>query len=102
VEMLTVYRTTRPAALSDRSLDPADAVVFYSSSGARHFDAVRPFSTMTNTAAVAMGEQTASTLRELGASRIAVARKPHIDALFDAVVEGVTASNRPSHQKECE
>ena len=102
VEMLTVYRTGTPAALTSESLESADAVVFYSSSGARHFHGIRPFSTMTDTAAVAMGEQTASTLRELGASRVTVAQRPDIDALFDAVVESVNAGARPPQHEDCE
>jgi uroporphyrinogen-III synthase len=102
VEMLTVYRTATPAALSAESLDPADAVVFYSSSGARHFHEVRSFSSMTDTAAVAMGEQTANTLRELGASKVTVARRPDIDALFDAVVESVNAGARAPQHEDCE
>ena len=98
VDMVPVYQTTMPDGLLEALPDRADVVVFYSSSGARHFHEVKPFASVTNTVAVAMGVQTATTLRSLGAPHVSVAKKPDVDALIDAIVAGVNPENR----EDCE
>ena len=93
VQMVPVYRTEPPPRLAAQDVADYDAAVFFSSSGAENFHAVKPFSTVTKMAAVAMGEQTANTLRQLGAHHVIVAADPNTDALFEAVVKSVSAKN---------
>ena len=89
VQMIPVYRTEMPKSLENADLTGFDVAVFYSSSGAVHFHTRLPLQSVTKMAAVAMGEQTADTLRELGAHHVAVATEPNVDALYDAVVKSV-------------
>ncbi|MBN2714579.1 MAG: uroporphyrinogen-III synthase [Deltaproteobacteria bacterium] len=89
VQMVTVYRTAPPEDLDVAHISDFDSAVFYSSSGARHFHSLKPFAKGQRPGAVAMGEQTAATLRELGADKVCVATRPDVDALFDAVVKSV-------------
>ena len=87
VNMVPVYRTEAPPNLAAEDIANHDAAVYFSSSGAENFNAVLPFSSVTQMGAVAMGEQTASTLRNLGARNIVVAETPDANALFEAVLK---------------
>ncbi|MBN2525822.1 MAG: uroporphyrinogen-III synthase [Deltaproteobacteria bacterium] len=94
VQIVPVYRTIMPETLCANDVKGYDATVFYSSSGAENFHSHLPLPSVTGMVAVAMGEQTAATLRQLGATRVMVAEEPGLSALLNAVVESVGESEQ--------